>query len=284
MPGTALTALMPVNDYHDGYLGAAFASVLGQTDPRWRLLVSVERSARAGVERVLADGIDDPRVEVIVNQRRGLAGAFNTGMRRAETEFVAILLGDDAWSPDAVSVLRHNIARFPATDFFHSSRRIVDDDGRPISRVHRSRDSVSLDVFRRGTSPVKHLLCWRRELGLAIGGMDESLRSIGIDDFDFPWSMAEAGATFTSIPECLYVYRDHRECFRLTTHVPLRDHRHEFARIMRKHGVDRATIAASIAAAERAYLQQCLYRSRLDRWVKRLRRHNTGGGWREQYT
>ena len=37
---------------------------------------------------------------------------------------------------------------------------------------------------------------------------------------------------------------------------------------MRKHGARRATIAAAVADAERGYLRQCLYRSRLDRWIE----------------
>jgi len=277
-----LTALMPVKAYHEGYLREAVRSMLGQTCPDWRLLVIVEDSDRGELEGVLAEYLADPRIELIANEGRKLAGAFNTGMRRAETGFVAILLGDDLWSPAAVEVLASFIVAFPETDFFHSSRRIVDEEGRPVSTVHPSRPTVSTDDFVR-FSPVKHLLCWNREKGLAIGGMDESLNSVGVDDFDFPWSMAERGATFTGIPDCLYVYRDHRECFRLSTHLPLSHHRREIARIMRKHGVRSPTIAATIAEAEQSYLRQCLFRTRFDRWMKRLQGHDVRAGWRERY-
>ena len=34
-----------------------------------------------------------------MNEGRKLAGAMNTGMRHAETPFVAILLSDDMWAP-----------------------------------------------------------------------------------------------------------------------------------------------------------------------------------------
>ncbi|MGH2991961.1 MAG: glycosyltransferase [Solirubrobacterales bacterium] len=277
-----MTALMPVKAYHGGYLDEAVGSMRAQTHPKWRLLVIAEESGRTDLEGVLAEHLVDPRIGVIANEGRKLAGAFNTGMKRAETEFVAILFGDDLWAPTAVEVLAKGIASSPGTDFFHSSRRIIDEEGRPISSIHPSRPTVFADDFG-ASSPVKHLLCWNREQGLAIGGMDESLNSVGVDDFDFPWSMAERGATFRAIPDCLYIYRDHREFFRLTTHLPLSHHKREIARIMRKHGGDRATIAAAVATAERSHLRQCLYRSRFDRWMKGLRGHDARSGWRERY-
>ncbi len=283
MPGLEVAVLMPVKHYHASYVRVAMDSLARQTDPNWRLLVIAERSGRRELEELVSERGVYERAEVIVNTGRGLAGALNTGMWRAGSEFVAILLGDDAWTPDAVAVLRERIASRPDADFLHSSRRIVDDRGRPISSVHLSRPNVRVEDFCSGSSPVKHLLCWRRELGLAIGGIDESLPPVGIDDFDFPWSMAEAGAAFVSIPECLYVYRDHRESFRLTTHLPLATHRRGLAAIMRKHGVDEEAIESTVARAERGYLRQCLYRSQFDRRLKALGGYDTRDGWRERY-
>ena len=96
--------------------------------------------------------------------------------------------------------------------------------------------------------------------------------------------MAEAGARFLAIQECLYVYRDHRDSFRLTTHLPLRVHVREMRRIRRKHGVDEERIEAIIEEARKGFLQQCLYRSRFDRWVKTVFRYDAHRGWREPYT
>jgi GT2 family glycosyltransferase len=273
---------MPVKAYHETFLLEAVDSMIRQTCPEWRLLIVAERGGRRGLERVLAEHLADPRIEMTTNEGRQIGGSFNTGMRRAETEWVAILLGDDVWTPDAVEVLGRRIDRSPKIDFFHSARRAMDTDGTPLSSVLPSREDVTLEDFTR-RSPVKHLLCWRREMGLEIGGMDESLNSVAVDDYDFPWSMAEHGARFEAIPECLYVYRDHRETFRLTTHLPLSHHKRELTRILRKHGVGKDMIEFRLADAEQGYLRQCLYRSRLDRWRKRLTRHDARVGWREQY-
>src|SRR6476646_9092525 len=165
---------MPVRAYHERFLHEAVASLQAQTIPDWRLLVIVEESDRAELERVLSAHLADPRIDLIANEGRKLAGAFNTGMGQARTEFVAILFGDDLWSSDAVAVLTHSIRAHSEVDFFHSSRRIIDEAGRQISTIHRSRADVSIEDFGPSASPVKHLLCWKREKGLAVGGMDES--------------------------------------------------------------------------------------------------------------
>ena len=240
MPAECLvTVLVPVHEYDPVFLHAAVRSLQQQTIPTWRALVIAEPDRHQLFASELAPELADPRITLISNEGRNLAGAYNTGMRRAETMFVAILLGDDMWAPDAVAVLERNIRGRPDVDFFHSARRIVDADGVGISSVHPARHDVTLGDFAT-TSPVKHLLCWRRELGLAAGGMDEQSRSVGPDDLDFPWVMAEHGAAFGAIDECLYLHRDHREHFRLTTHLPRSVHRRELARIFRKHGVPRS--------------------------------------------
>jgi O-antigen biosynthesis protein len=277
-----ITAVMPVDSFHPEYLEAALESVLHQTSGAWRLLIVTESGRELQLKDHLADYLLDRRVDLIVNQGRKLAGALNTGMRAARTEFVAILLGDDMWAPKAVEVLGNQIGLHPEVDFLHSSRRIVGERGEPLSSVHLSRTDVRLEHFG-SPSPVKHLLCWRRSKALLFGGMDERLNSVGPDDFDFPWSMAEHGAVFRAIPDCLYIYRDHRSAARLTTHLPLSVHVREIRRIMRKHGADSAKVERAVRNARDGHLRQCLYRSRLDRWLREALGMAPATTWRETY-
>jgi glycosyltransferase involved in cell wall biosynthesis len=276
-----VTVLMPVRAYQPAYLRQALESIRLQTSPRWRLLV-VDDGSDGG----FADGpgalFEDQRVRLLDNHGRGFAAALNVGLRDTRTEFVALLFADDLWAPNAVEVLTSFIERFPEVDFFHTSRAAVDEHGRPIGPIYHPQAKFTLEDFHRG-SPVKHLLCWRRDPALAIGGMDESLDPIGIDDYDFPWRMAEAGVRFMAISDCLYLWRDHRESFRLTTHVPRNAQVRTLRRIMRKHGVRRARVELQIAAHRRSQLRQCLYRSPLDRWLKARLGHDPRRGWREPY-
>ena len=273
---------MPLKNYEPEFLFKAFRSLTAQSCDYWRLLVIVEREDRAAFERLLDAELQDERCRLVVNEGRKLAGAMNTGIRKAETPFVAILLSDDMWAPNAVEILVSHITLYPDGDFFHSSRVIVDEHDHPISSIHLSRPAFELKDFM-SSSPVKHLLCWRRKLALSFGGMDESLNNVGPDDYDFPWTMAEHGARFYAIPDALYLYRDHRDAERLTTHLPLSVHLKEIRRILKKHGASRDEMNEMLARAKSTYLRQCLYKNRADKWLKELIGHEARRGWRETY-
>lgn len=282
MNRAGLTILMPLKNYHPVFLRKALESVLNQSCPYWRLLTIVEKRDLEHFRKLLEVESADPRIEIITNEGRKLAGALNTGMKHAQTDFVAILLADDMWFVDAVLTLTNYIAGFPEIDFFHSSRMYVDEHDRPISSVYKSTLSFTLEDFKLG-SPVKHLLCWKKEKAMVFGGMDETLNSVGPDDYDFPWCMAESHAKFMAIDECLYLYRDHRHCYRLTTDLPLSVHKREIKRIMRKHGANESSVRLRISIATSTYLRQCLYGSFLDKWIKKILGYEQGQPWREKY-
>jgi len=274
-----ITVLMPLRHHHADYLRRSIGSVTGQTSRAWRLLVIVEESDLATFERLLARPLEDPGIALVVNRGRKLAGAINTGMRRADTVFVALLFADDMWSTDAVEVLTAHIAAHPDVDFFHSSRVVIDERDVAISPIGYSRDTWRLEDFPRG-SPVKHLLCWRRDKALAIGGLDESLNSVGPDDYDFPWRMAESGAAFMAIRECLYYYRNHCDCYRLTTHLPRSVHEREVRRILKKHGVGLLRrLMITTRRGKGAVGEQCVYRSAIDKWIKDRLGYEARRGW-----
>lgn len=276
---TRITVVMPVRAYCSDYLTKALRSVICQTSERWRLLV-VDDGADSKLQRLLAPALSDDRVGVLDNQGRGFAAALNTGLRQASTDFVSILFADDVVTSGAIEVFTAYLERFPEVDLVHAARATIDEQDRMISRVRPASPSFAISDFRT-SSPVKHPMCFRRQLALAIGGMDESLDPIGVDDWDFPWSMVEAGARVMAVSECLYLWRDHRDSFRLTTHVPRSVHVRAHRRIMRKHGVGRLQTEFVVASAKRNYLRQCLYRSSIDRWLKERLGHDARRGWRE---
>ncbi len=273
-----LTALMPVRTYTPRYLADAINSLVEQTSPRWRLVVIDDGADRLG--EFFAAHPDD-RIRIVPNEGSGFAAAVNTGLRAATTEFVALLFADDLWEPEAVEVLDRYVRAHPDVDVFHSGRRFVDADLTPVSGVYEARAHVDRNDFPSG-SPVKHLLCVRRSLALSVGGVDARVL-IGTDDWDLPWCIADRGGRFMAVDACLYVFRDHRDHHRMTTHIPRSQQVRSLRRMLRKHGVDRVRIRRAIATAKRGYLRQCLYRSRFDRWLKQHFKHDAQRGWREPY-
>jgi len=278
---TPITIILPVKHYVPRYLKAAVQSVLDQSSADWRLLVMADRSVAAELDLFLQRELSDSRLRLIAVATPNLSATINAGMKQATTEFATLLLGDDLFATNAIEVLQRAIHTHADIDFFHSSRRIVDGDGNPISSVYTSRTDFAWKDFLNG-SPVKHLLCWRRQRALAIGGVDEAFSTQGPDDYDFPWSMFERGARFQALPECLYIYRNHCEGFRLTTHDPRTVQLLTVRKILRKHGIGFWRSWIILYAKWRAGLaSQSLYGSRLTRWLYRLVRYDAAKSWRQ---
>jgi hypothetical protein len=235
-------------------------------------------SSAAQVRELLRD-LGDRRFRLVRQRSRGFTKALNTGMRAARTPYACHLLGDDLLSATAIQVLEEYIRRFPDVDFFHSSRQIIGESGLPISGIYHARASFTLEDFKRG-GPVKHLHCWKIASALAIGGMDENRGPHGADDYDFPWSMAESGCRFQAVEECLYYYRDHRDGYRLTTHVPLNEQIAELRAIWTKHGLTAEEMERQIQERTSGYLRQALYADAADRARKEAEGYDIRTGWR----
>ena len=253
MSEDAITILLPVRDQRREFLEDAVRSVLNQTSADWRLAVGLDRSSPEWIEDWLSS-LADRRISVLICPKPGFAAALNALMEAAETRFVCILLSDDRLEPQAVETVSRYRRAFPSVDFFHSSRRDMNGDGEPMGSVMRARDAFTLRHFVERGSPVKHLMCWRRSLGLDHGGMREHLSAHGCDDYDFPWRLAEAGASFRAIPECLYVYRVHDRGPRLTTDTPIQVQVDTLQRMFRDHGVPESELAAYLDRAIGGYL------------------------------
>lgn len=277
-----ITVFMPVTHYHRAYLEQAVECVFQQTRSDWRLLIVVDEDQQPHFRNLLPAAMADQRVRLIPNQGRLLGGAYNTAMRAAETSFMAVLLGDDLWAPDAVEVLGQAIRDNDGADFFYSGRRYIDGAGQRLSSDYLPTQPVTTESFSTG-SPVKHLLCWRVSKGLACGGVDETLNNFASDDFDFPWTMLDHGAVFQPVHRVLYMCRDHRDGVRLTTHVPRSVQRRELRRILEKHGVPPAQARRRVRADSGNYLRQSLFRNHLHRWLRERLGFDATQGWREPY-
>jgi len=277
-----VTAIMPLKNYKEEYLREALGSLYKQSCPEWRLLIVVEKCDYEHFSQLLEQDLLDPRIEIVIMEGQPFSGSINTGMRRATTDFVALLFADDLWSIDAVQTLNTYIQLYPEIDFFHSSRVIIDECGKNISSVILSKEQFRLEDFKKG-SPVKHLLCWRNEKGLAVGGIDETIFKAP-DDYDFPWTMAENHAVFKAVKECLYYHRNHCEYYRKTTHIPASKARNDILKTLKKHGVgviQRNYIVWKNRIKGRL-VDQSIYRNKLDRWVKETLSIDAKGSWKQR--
>lgn len=282
MKNPLVTAVLPLKFYVESFMHSAVQSIVQQTDPNWRLAIVVENADMEKFRGLLGGMLNDERIDLIANHRRGFAGAINSGVDHASTEFAGILLGDDMWAETAIETLNRNIRENPHVDFFHSSRAFIDEEDKRISKIYQSKTEWELKDFKWG-SPIKHLLCWRKEKWAAIGGIDENLLKAS-DDYDFPWSMAESGAVFMALEECLYLYRNHCQGERFTTHRPLSVSIRGIKGILKKHGVgfiERNSIIRKLRS-NGSLGTQSIYRTTLDRKLKEKIGYDASQNWKQQ--
>ena len=152
------------------FISAAIGSVLAQSFTDFEVLVVDDGSRDQGPS--IAASFGDPRVRVITQANRGLAGARNTGIRNARGTFVALLDADDLWHPKKLELHVAQLVQNPQIGVSFSVSRLVDEDGRDIGLLQRPL-SMTFDA--------SHVFC-RNPIG---NGSVPVLRKAAFDDIAF---------------------------------------------------------------------------------------------------
>src|SRR5438309_494210 len=91
-----ITVLMPA--YNAGkYIRASIESVLNQTYQNFELLIINDGSTDDTISIVLS--INDPRIVLVNKEHEGIATTLNTGLRLADTYYIARFDADDICMP-----------------------------------------------------------------------------------------------------------------------------------------------------------------------------------------
>lgn len=200
----------------EAYIGAALASVLAQTFTDYEVIVVDDGSRDRGPD--IARSTGDPRVRVITQENRGLAGARNTGIRHAKCDYVALLDADDLWDPRKLALHVAHLDSEPHVDVSFSASRLVDADGRDIGLVQSpiSHDFAPRNFFCRNPIGNGSVPVIRRSALDRIAFTDPSLGRECWFDENFRQSediecwmrlRIKAGAVFGYISEPLTHYR-----------------------------------------------------------------------------
>ena len=95
-----VSVIVPVYNV-ENYIAQTIESVLQQTYTNFEILVIDDESPDRSV--AIIREFDDPRIKIISQENRGLAGARNTGIRHAQGDYLAFLDSDDLWLPDKLA-------------------------------------------------------------------------------------------------------------------------------------------------------------------------------------
>jgi glycosyltransferase involved in cell wall biosynthesis len=165
---------------HARFLREALGSVLGQTRMPSATIV-VDDGSEDEPEQVATEFSG---VRLIRQVNLGLSAARNTGLRAAMSPFVVFLDADDRLEPNALSAGLEAFERFSAAAFVYGAhRRFRDSNGaRGLSTLRPMGADPYADFLRGNPIGMHGTVMYRRELLLAAGGFDETLRRC--EDYD----------------------------------------------------------------------------------------------------
>lgn len=199
-----ISVVVPTFDTPPALLQAMLESVRAQVYPHWELVVWDDASTEARTRRLVADyAARDARIRPHAHPlNAGVSKTTNAAIAVATGEYVVLLDHDDELEPQALlRVAQCAVAERP--DFAYSDEVITSAAGDEVLDF-ALRPAFSLEYFRHHPYIV-HLLAFRRQFLLDIGGLDASLRVS--QDVDLILRAAERARGIAHIPEVLYRWR-----------------------------------------------------------------------------
>ncbi len=117
------------------YICDTIRTVQAQTFADFEIVVVDDGSSDRGP--ALAEGMGEPRLRVVHQENRGLAGARNGGIAHAKGEYLAFLDADDHWSPEKLQRHVEHLDSDPSIGVSFSASALMDDDAKDIGLVQR---------------------------------------------------------------------------------------------------------------------------------------------------
>ncbi|QYJ06866.1 glycosyltransferase family 2 protein [Qipengyuania flava] len=158
MTAPRMSVVMPVYNV-EAYVAEAIQSVLDQSFKDFELLVVDDGGTDHSM--ALVRSFDDPRIRVISQKNRGLAGARNTGIMHARAPYIALLDSDDRWHVDKLLLHYVHLQANHNIGVSYSGSRMIDANGQPMSVAMRPKliDVSEKDILCRnpvgnGSAPV----------------------------------------------------------------------------------------------------------------------------------
>lgn len=131
-----VSVVMPVFNV-ERFVAEAVQSVLDQQFAAWELVIVDDGGTDSSIE--ICKTFADPRIRIVKQANRGLAGARNTGIAAANGRYIALLDSDDRWHCDKLMLHVIHLDANPRVDISYSGSRLIDAAGRPLAVAMRPR-------------------------------------------------------------------------------------------------------------------------------------------------
>ncbi len=134
----------------EAYIEAAVRSVLRQTWTDFELIVVDDCSQDATAEIVGRLAKEDSRVILLGNPKNaGVSASRNTGVAKAQGEWVAFLDSDDLWREDKLEKHLALLKQHPDAVLSYTASAFIDEDGREYSYVMEAEPETTYKTLLR---------------------------------------------------------------------------------------------------------------------------------------
>ncbi len=144
-----ISVIMPVYNVAR-YVAAAIQSVLDQSFKDFELIIVDDGGADSSL--AICRGFDDPRIRIVSQSNRGLAGARNTGIMQARGTYIALLDSDDLWARDKLAVHAAHLDCNPDVGASYAAAALIDEQGNALGITQQP---------KRGRASARDVYCGR---------------------------------------------------------------------------------------------------------------------------
>lgn len=202
-----VSVVMPIYNVAP-YLAPAIESVLAQTFGDWELLLTDDGSTDDSRTIAAEFVAKDSRIRLLTTDKNsGISTARNVALRASAGAFIALLDGDDVWTPEYLEKQLRILAERPDVDLVTGNAWLLggSHDGQPARPWPDSRPHPTLLHILGDETAVFIMTIMRRRVWDTIGAFDEALRTN--EDYEYWVRAALAGFRFHRNDEPLGYYR-----------------------------------------------------------------------------
>lgn len=196
--GPLVSVIMPIYNA-EKYVAEALAGVSRQDYAPLQIIVIDDGSTDSSLEIIKASGAD---IEILSQANAGPAAARNSGLARAEGEFIAFIDADDIWADNKLSGQLAYLAAHPAVDIVIGRSKYFGDFSARDKKLALDEEQTAV-AFNVGSA------LFRRSAFTRVGQFDETLRYS--EDYDWFLRAREKGLAIQVLSEVALHRRMHQE-------------------------------------------------------------------------
>ena len=193
------------------YLKIALESALNQTFKDYEIIVIDDGSTDNTKEVVKNYQTANPgKIVYIYQENQGVVAARNTGIKAAQSDYLALLDADDIWCPDRLEKGIGTIEPDPGIGLVHANITRVDENGRTISTPLRDLKYLTGPMFENIFLRKADIACptalFRKACCDKVGLFDPHLTRLGCEDREL-WLRIARKFKIVYIDQVLALYR-----------------------------------------------------------------------------